>query len=248
MGGRNTVVSIKDPLTVSVSNTMDVEADIDGEGNILSIDIPGVSKINVGDKLTISSRKVPYRINRIVSRDIMGLPVYDLMIASRTKASLFILPMLPGNRDTFYYDRFLLNCFVGTKDVDNVIAVLFRFSGLKTFASLEDSMKKLKSYIKTEDPTKSTVLYLFKVPRRYQKDFDKFLEGKYSEMTENYKYKIMNFHGVDDESSIGQILFKDPYRKEELENLLDMELPKDAELYSIPNMEQEIYDPDMYDL
>ena len=127
MGGRNTVVSIKDPLTVSVSNTMDVEADIDTEGNILAIDIPGLSKIAVGDKLTISSRKVPYKINKIVSRDIMGLPVYDLMVAPRTRASLFILPMLPGNRNTYYYDKFLLNCFVGTKDADNVIAILFRF-------------------------------------------------------------------------------------------------------------------------
>tara|TARA_R110002051_G_scaffold60601_1_gene111151 strand:+ start:2785 stop:3531 length:747 start_codon:yes stop_codon:yes gene_type:complete len=248
MGGRNTVVSIKDPLTVSVSNTMDVEADIDTEGNILAIDIPGLSKIAVGDKLTISSRKVPYKINKIVSRDIMGLPVYDLMVAPRTRASLFILPMLPGNRNTYYYDKFLLNCFVGTKDADNVIAILFRFSGLKTFAALEESMKKLKSYMQTEDPTKSTVLYLFSIPKRYKEDFNKFLKGKYSEMSENYKYKILSFHGVSEESSIGQILFKDPSRKIELEELLDLNLPENAELYSIPNMDQEIYDPDQYDL
>ena len=67
-------------------------------------------------------------------------------------------------------------------------------------------------------------------------------------MSENYKYKILSFHGVSEESSIGQILFKDPSRKIELEELLDLNLPENAELYSIPNMDQEIYDPDQYDL
>ena len=246
MGARNTVVSIKDPLSVSVTNTLEVEAEKAAGGEIVSIDIPGLTKIKVGDK--ISSRKLPYRINKIESRNIMGLPVYDLMIASRTKASLFVLPMLPGNRNTYYYDKFLLNCFVGTKDVSNVIAVLFRFSGLKMFTSLEQSMQRLKCYMKTEDPTKSTVLYLFEVPKYYQEDFNKFLEGRYSEMTEDYKLKILDFHGVDFDSSIGHILFKDEARKQELEELLDIDLPEDAELYSIPNMDQEIYDPDVYDL
>jgi len=248
MGARNTVVSIKDPLSVSVTNTLEVEAEKAEDGEIVSLDIPGLSRIKVGDKITISSRKLPYRINRIESRDIMGLPVYDLMIASRTKASLFVLPMLPGNRSTYYYDKFLLNCFVGTKDVSNVIAVLFRFSGLKMFANLEQSMQRLKCYMKTEDPTKSTVLYLFEVPKYYQEDFNKFLEGKYSEMTEDYKLKILDFHGVDFDSSIGHILFKDETRRLELEELLDTNLPEDAELYSIPNMDHEIYDPDVYDL
>jgi hypothetical protein len=54
MGGRNSVISIKDPLTVTVANTMDVSVEKDSEDNIVSIDIPGLSKISIGNIITVS--------------------------------------------------------------------------------------------------------------------------------------------------------------------------------------------------
>jgi hypothetical protein len=246
MGGRNSVISIKDPLTVTVANTMDVSVEKDSEDNIISIDIPGLSKISIGNTITVSAKKFKFKINSIESKDIMGLPVYDLIMAPRTKASLFVLPMLPGNRQSYYYDKLLLNCFVGTKEHDNVIALLFRFSGMKSFISLEESLKKLKSFIKTEDPTNTTVLFVFDVPERYKQDYQKFKEGKYSEMDTNYKYRILDFHNASEDGAIGQILFKGDERKHQLEEIIGQSLPENAELLSSPYIEQEIYDEEVY--
>ena len=112
MGGRNSVIAIKDPLTVTVANTMDVTIVKDEEEKIVAIDIPGLSQISLGNVISVSNHKFKFKINSIESKDIMGLPVYDLIMAPRTKASLFILPMLPGNRQSYYYDKLFLNCFV----------------------------------------------------------------------------------------------------------------------------------------
>jgi hypothetical protein len=248
MGGRTSVISIKDPLTVTVANTMDVSVEKDSNNNIISIDIPGLSKISIGNIITVSAKKFRFKINSIESKNIMGLPVYDLIMAPRTKASLFVLPMLPGNRQSYYYDTLLLNCFVGTKDRNDVIALLFRFSGMKSFISLEESLKKLKSFIKTEDPTNATVLFVFDVPEKYKKNYQKFINGKYSEMDTDYKYRILNFHNASEDGTIGQILFKGDERKHQLEEIIGQSLPENAELLSFPDIEQEIYDKKVYSI
>lgn len=248
MGGRNSVITIKDPLTVTVANTMDVTVVKDEEEEIVSIDIPGLSQISLGNVISVSNRKFKFKINSIESKDIMGLPVYDLIMAPRTKASLFILPMLPGNRQSYYYDKLFLNCFVGTKDEPNVIALLFRFSGIKSFIALEESLKKLKTFVKAEDPTKTTVMFVFRVPDRYTKNYKKFLDGKYSEMDTEYKYRVLDFHNANEDGAIGQILFKDDERKAQLEEIIGQALPENAELLSTPNILQETYDHKVYDI
>lgn len=248
MEKRNSVVSIKDPLTITVTNTMDVTIVKDDEEKILSIDIPGLAQISLGNVISISNQKFKFKINSIESKDTIGLPVYDLIMAPRTKASLFILPMLPGNRQSYYYDKFFLNCFVGTKDEDNVIALLFRFSGIKGFIALEESLKKLKTFIKSEDPTKNTVMFVFKVSDRYTKNYKKFLNGKYSEMDYQYKHRILDFHNAAVDGVIGQILFKDEERKVQLEEIIGQDLPENAELLSTPNISQETYDYKVYDI
>jgi hypothetical protein len=248
MEKRDSVVFIKDPLTVTVANTGDVTVMKDGEEKILSIDIPGLSEISLGTVISISNQKFKFKINSIESKDSTNLPVYDLIMAPRTKASLFILPMLPGNRQSYYYDTLFLNCFVGTKDENNVIAILFRFSGMKGFIGLEESLKKLKTFIKSEDPTKSTVMFVFKVPEKYIKNYKRFLNGKYSEMDSHYKHRILDFHNAAVDGVIGQILFKDEERKVQLEEIIGQDLPENAELLSTPNISQETYDYKVYDI
>ena len=245
---RDSVVFIKDPLTVTVANTRDVTVMKDGEEKILSIDIPGLSEISLGTVISISNQKFKFKINSIESKDSTNLPVYDLIMAPRTKASLFILPMLPGNRQSYYYDTLFLNCFVGTKNENNIIAVLFRFSGIKGFIGLEESLKKLKTFIKSEDPTKSTVMFVFKVPEKYIKNYKRFLNGKYSEMDSHYKHRILEFHNSAVDGVIGQILFKDAERRARLEEAIGQDLPENAELLSTPTLSQETYDHEIYNI
>lgn len=49
----------------------------------------------------------------------------------------------------------------------------------------------------TEYPDNFTVLFCFKVPDEYKREFDKLMQSKYSEFSENYKRSIVKFHRLE---------------------------------------------------
>jgi hypothetical protein len=77
-----------------------------------------------------------------------------------------------------------------------------------------------------------------------------FLEGKYSKFDPAFKTRILRFHNSGKESTLGHILYRTPARKKQLENalMLDFKLDENAELYSILNIEEETYDPKIYNI
>ena len=106
----------------------------------------------------------------------------------------------------------------------------------------------LDYYMESEDLSKRTVLYTFKIPDDHLENYTFFIDGKYSEFLEKYKVRILRFHNSGKSSTLGKILYKDPTRKEELEKLLELniEIDKNAELYSIPNLEEETLNLEVY--
>jgi hypothetical protein len=251
MPGRSrTGIQIKDSLTVKAVGYIDAEVEFDDNENIISVKLPEIPEIALGKTLTIGRSKFPYKINMITSTGPENNTSYEMTMARRTKASLFILPMLSGNRKNYFYDALLLNCFVGTEDYENVIALLYRFSGKKEFVDFEHYLKSLDNFIECVDTSNKTTLYIFNVPVKHQKEFDLFLAGKYSKFDSKYKLKILRFHGFTKDSTLGKILYKAASRRKQLETALGPEviIEKSAELYSIPNMTQEVYDPTVYDI
>jgi hypothetical protein len=246
------VISIKDPLTVSVSNCLEITAVENEDGQIVELDVPDFARIILGNKISLGTPKESFKINKIVKRKAPGLPVYDLKMASRTKASLFIMPMMPGPKEAYFYDKFFLNCFVGTEKETNVIALLYRYSGIAMFVEFEKALQGFKNFKSVSDPSNQTVLFVFEVPKKYFRDFEKFMNGQYSKISDSYKKRILEFHKVSATSVIGQILYKDPKRREELNaKIVDPSKPtegiaKDAELYSIPDLETETFKPEIY--
>ena len=253
MSGRTrtrTGIEVKNPLTVKAVGYIDVETEKDENNNIVSITFPGMPKINIGQKIHIGRKKQPYKINLIKVVGPSNNKTYEMSIAKRTKASLFILPMLSGTRATYFFDKKLVNCFVGTEMHSNTIVLLYRFSGDLKFVQFEDSLKNMEIFKTSEDPSTKTVLYIFNVPGEHLEDFCHFINGKYSKFSESYKKRILKFHNVGKESTIGKILYRSKSRKKQLEEVLDLniKIDKDAELYSIPKLEEEIYDPKIYDI
>jgi len=253
---REAIISIKDSLTVRITNTFDVSCVTGEDGDIEQLIVPNFPPFEIGRKLVISSRKVPYAINKIVEqKTVHGLPEYELKVANRTKASLFILPMFKGSKSKYFYNELLLNCFLGIPGKERVIALLYRFSGQRSFMELEKSFKAMPNFIDTHDPDGFTVLYVFDVPEKHMRNYELFLKGKYSQMSTAYKHRILQFHAVTKSSSIGQILYRSKARKLELEERIvdpakyaKERFPDDAEVYSIPNLKTETYDPEVYKL
>lgn len=215
-------------------------------GKIVGLDLV-THTILVGSTVTVD--KKPYKVN-FITRSIVGKRVvYTLTTAYLTKSSMFIMPMLTGNRRLFLFESLFVNCFTGItiKDVtyENKIVLLYRFSGETLFLKFEQALKQFPGFIDTFDPSPYFVAFVFEVPDKHLDNYIKFINGKYSKLEPQYKEIILGFHNFGPEGELGQIMFKSSKKRERLEESLNVELDEDAELYSIPD-ENEIFNPEIY--
>tara|TARA_R110000737_G_scaffold210037_2_gene227817 strand:+ start:141 stop:881 length:741 start_codon:yes stop_codon:yes gene_type:complete len=211
---------------------------------LLSLELPTKKIISLGEIFKI--RRAPYKVNIIKKIIVEDILYYDLIVAEKTKTSLFLLPMLGGERKLLFYDSLFINAFIGTHKKKDCIKLLYRNSLKKSFKEFAIVLQRLKLFITLEAPSPSHVLFTFKIPKKYQKDFNKFKLGKYSKMDDVYKLQILDFHRFDIDGTMGQILFKSKERRQELEEQLDVELPQDSELYSIMNEKEEKFNLNYY--
>ena len=157
------------------------------------------------------------------------------------------MPMLGGNKHLYFYNQYLINCFLGTKENgEGSIILLYRWSKGPLFLKFEGAVKKFRNFVEAIDVSKEFVLYKFDIPTKYRKDYKTFIKGKYSELSTNYKNQILKFHKADINSQISQILYKGEKRKNRLEHSLGIELDSDAELFSIIDMDLELFDKNYY--
>ena len=197
--------------------------------------------ISVGD--TQMFRKMPFKVNII---DKTSSTKCELKVAPRTKSSVFIMPMLSGSKELYFYNTLFLNCFIATEDHPNSIILLYRFSGSALFLKFEQALKKFTTFKDMIDPSPHHVMFVFDIPTKYKDDYNKFILGKYSHFSPELKAAIFKFHKTDMHSSLGQILYKSEKRRLRLSQNLGMEIPPDMELFDIPDAEDEIYNPKIY--
>jgi len=212
------------------------------DGELISLDIIDERKVCLGETFKIKS--VPYKVNTIkeVSEEVgcpEGETCYDLIMAERTKTSLFILPMLGGDRRLLFYDSLFINAYLELGDKQDFIVLLYRKSKKKVFTEFIGLLQHLKTFESIEGPNSHCYVIKFTIPWKHRSNFKKFKAGKYSELNDTYKLDVLDFHRYDIDGRMGQILFKSSERRKELELKLDAVIPKESELYSIMDEEQE---------
>ena len=158
----------------------------------------------------------------------------------KNKSSEFLLPMLGGNRTLLMYDSLLQNCYAGTNEDKNCIVLVYKYSDSLLFNKFEKAIIRLRNFKRAFDTEKYTV-FVFTVPEYYKDDYDKFINGKYSKCSMEYKLQILSFHEEEIEDRLGQILFKSSALRDKLEYELDAVLPKNSELYSKLNIQDETF-------
>jgi len=211
---------------------------------IVSLAMPNNYFITVGDKIKIKDE--PYKVN-IINKVLDGDTItYHLKTAERTKSSIFILPMLSGNKHLFLYDTHLVNAFIKYNNIEDHLILLYRWSSDPLFAKFDLALKKFPTFVKSFDPDPQHIVFIFSIPEEQLENFELFKQGKYSELEDNFKLKILDFHKMGVDSTLSKILFKAYERKIELEKKLDAELPEDSELLSIMNLETETLDLNYY--
>jgi len=191
--------------------------------------IEGPDDLNFSLGTTLQIKGVKYKINIIEEQINKKAVYYNLSIAKRTKSSTFIMPMLGGNRKLFFWNRLFINCFIKADAEDNCIALLYRWSSDPLFIKFEKALSKFKDFRK-----------------KYEKDYQNFMFGKYSKFSKLYKINILDFHELEVDGEVGQILFKSPKRKSMMENKLDVILDEDSELLSIMEENKETFNFETY--
>jgi len=237
--------NIVDSRTVRVTGeTSDIKVHT-ADNEITALDLPSSSIITLGSNLTIKNR--PYKVNIIKGIKIKGVLYYELHIAKKTKSSLLVLPMLEGERYLYFYDENLVNCFIGTKERgEGTIGLLYRQSNSSLFKKFINAIQKFRNFEKIAKFSDDFIYFELSVPKKYKNDYKKFIEGKYSEFSSNYKDMILKFHKIDIDSQIAQILYKGQTRRKKLEDSLGVSLDPDAELFSVINKDRELFDKNYY--
>jgi hypothetical protein len=111
------------------------------------------------------------------------------MVNGYNPACIFILPML--GREPDEYPRFR-DCFIE----DDKIAVYTRVGGPNRNCGYGEEKlfidpNFIRSYDDDYDSTYGT--YLFRVPKTWKSDFDKIIDGKLKETSDEYKQYIKEF-------------------------------------------------------
>lgn len=201
-------------------------------------------EINVGR--TVRYKDAPYKVN-IITQGRAGDTVvcYDLQSSMLTTSSVFITPLLGFTRSELLWRTNLINTFLSTEQYDECIAILYRFSGQRSFLEFEDWVRQLPEFMAQVEVDYYQVLYVFSVPKHAKSNYRLIRQGKYSEIDDFAKLIILGFHGFDRNGQTGKILYKDASLREELERKLDFDLG-DAELHSVPDLKYERFNPNYY--
>ena len=220
-------------LTPNVENN--IIQSLDGEnGKIFSLGV------------TVEIKKRKYKVNIIEEFTSKQGVYYIVSVAKRTKSSTFLLPMLGGHRELYFWNSLLLNCFIKTEEDEDCIALLYRWSSDPLYLKFEKALTKFRSFRRRYDPSPNCVMFIFDIPKKHIRNYKKFINGQYSKLSKTYKFTLLEFHNKDLQDSIGQILFKSERRRNILEKKLGEELPKNSELLSIIDVNKETHNSEIY--
>jgi hypothetical protein len=192
--------------------------------------------------------KTPYKVN-IISRlfGSNGMVVgYDLSLAQLNLSSIFAAPMLGGNRKLFLWDSNFVNAFIGTKEDQDVICLLYRFSAEPLFYKFENALESFRTFKYKIDTDAYHTLYVFNIPETSKSSYEKFINSEYSKIDDIIKLKILDYHSFNMDGQTAKVLYKSNALKQELENKLDCSIPTEQELHSKIRPELEIFNEDYY--
>ena len=234
-----------DPRTVKITGGTEFIRDHKAGNIITAIELDSGKVFAIGDTLKID--KATIKINIIRKQNLNNSLIYELCTAKKTKSSLLLMPMLGAVKHLFFYDSYLINCFIGTKEEGKgSIGVLYRNSKDPLFSKFLNAVKQFKSFNEEIKISNELTYIKFNIPKKFKNDYKKFIDGEYSKFSPEYKETILKFHDVDIESQIAQILYKGKTRKQQLESSLGVQLDPDAELFSIINEDLELFDKNYY--
>lgn len=125
------------------------------------------------------------------------MSLYNL-INNMNPAPYFILPMLGKHPDE--YPRFR-DCFIADADhpeYDNHIHLYTRTGGgnRAKYEKENETIRKIKGFVTDYDDSFDSTFahWVFKVPERWQEDFNKIIDGRVKEISTEYKAELYRIY------------------------------------------------------
>lgn len=226
-------------LLIDASSVAYVNINRNKDQDVVSIDFEGEQSVSVGDEINIRVGLVHtvYKIKTIIVSK--GQTSVILFSSLPTKTNTFLLPLLNKTKFQLKYDSYFVNSYLS--DDHEYLCLMYRYTGTPLYKTFEQSILSDKLCVKHLDHDNYHVIYLFKIPNEFKDDIDYFIKGKYSKFSKELKRRIMKFYGVNMDSTISQIIFKSPKLKQMIEKDLGVTIDNNAELASVPVLEDEIY-------
>lgn len=204
---------------------------------------------------------IPFKVNHIEKGDkdrdnVHLFSVYWMAETRRTLSARFILPMLGGFREAYGWSEFMVDSFVGDETREDFsdpynILILYRFDPADRFAFLEQNLTNMEYFLERYEPDRYHTMYAFQIPEEYHQDHEMFLQGRYSQMSEAHKERVLGFHlGKDPDtdklnsSVLAAILYKKEWYRKRLCDRFGIDIPEGNELASLPQMRNELYQRD----
>jgi hypothetical protein len=128
-------------------------------------------------------------------------------------------------------------------NLNNHIFVIYKYNPSPQFKEFIDKFKKYPTFHSIIDNDKYSIIIVFEIPFDSLGTLNHFDNGAFSKFKLEDKKRILNFYSVtsNDKFAPAGVLYKKEWRRLEIEELIAAKLPPDAELSSIPYLEEETY-------
>jgi hypothetical protein len=159
-----------------------------------------------------------------------------------TKASTFVRSWL-GLPNSFYGTLFQ-DCYISIEP-EKLIHIVLKNIEDNTNNDVFTTLKDNNNFLYSKTLEYNTV-FTFKIPIDKENDFDNFVIGRYSKLSNSAKELIIMSHeGMKNIKNLAVILYPEKRHRDTLSQKLDFQIKDDAEIYDKPDLTKELL-PEIY--
>tara|TARA_R110002020_G_scaffold235_11_gene1324 strand:- start:16361 stop:16948 length:588 start_codon:yes stop_codon:yes gene_type:complete len=165
-------------------------------------------------------------------------------VSKPTKSYDFLLPLTGYSRVDL--KPYLVNVYLGDTslldwDLESPdIFILMKYNGAMHFYNLEKEIEKNKNFNTSYSLFNGRYIMFVFTLNEFKKDYNLFLEGKYSKLSRPAKVRLMKDRSI--KSAIPFILDKGVSLRKYWEEKLDAQLPENSEVWPIVIYDNELFD------
>lgn len=162
------------------------------------------------------------------------------------KCCSFVLPMCEVNYKTFPEN--FINCYLHPDTNDKIVAVFEKpKEGDTKFSMFLDYIKFNRNYIAYEEDIDEISLY-FKIPDRNKKNYQMFLQGKYSKFSNEFKELLKGYFGVRSiketyKVNVIDVIVPQEFKRQQVADRLGVDVSLIEEVLDKPDLVAETYKP-----